>query len=264
MQKLKYIKRIFESLDEFKLISSSQLTAKISRPDGKIVTIEFDEDGEFEEEVDPPYVSEVSISGVDDDYRYTTSAYKSVGDDYEIIDDYGVDAEPLSEYQKRVDARKNKTKELMQQLKQKELDKKNKAIELGISEKDYRFQLHLEQSRDEVKRRGISQDGDLSKYAIAKTRYYDGEYMNTAYFKINMIGMEFSELESNYYTLVELGLSDTMLEDIPPGHELSRFIESNSENPIEYGISPKDAIKYISQLPFGADIYHTLYILTKY
>ena len=66
MKTLKYIRRINEAVSEVKIISVSDHTVKLINPNGKEVTIEVEEDGSYEDWVDPPYVKEVSVRGEDD------------------------------------------------------------------------------------------------------------------------------------------------------------------------------------------------------
>lgn len=269
MKKLKYIKRIFESNDSVDIISISGDTVELVRPDGKTVKVSFEEDGEWEDFIDPPYVKAVSMSGQDDKYIYSTSGSTVTGEPAELDDDPEIEFELLSEFKEREQRMLDRQAESIKRWKQELKDKKDKEereiARLGISRAEYEFRKFVKSELDKANRNSVSQKGNIEEYAIVKTRYkdnsYDG-YWSNDYFKVSLQGMTIDEFRSTLITFEDLGLfeaSDAIIEGIPEGHEVSEIFSSNSDHQFatwdSKSFTIKGEIDYIKRLPFGSSLH---------
>ena len=105
MKKLKYIKRIFENFNSSKVLSISGMNVTILNPDGKEVSIDMEDDGEYEEIVDYHDV-DISVSGEDEKYRYSMSASTDRHRNYIEISSTELEVELLSDINAREEKRK--------------------------------------------------------------------------------------------------------------------------------------------------------------
>jgi len=273
---MKYIE-LFESFNKnIKILSTSDNFAKILNPDGKEVEVEFDEDGQWSEWIDPPYVKEVSIVGDDGKYQYTASA--STDDQntfFEINTDYGLDVEPMSEVKAREEKRRLKIE--AQRLERERIEReKEESIareikDQGISRIDYEIRKLAKNQLESQKNRGVSQTGDLTDYALVKVRQFDGEYYTSTYIKVNLSGMSPENLKSNFLAFQDLGMeevADSIIDGLPQDGEVLDIISKDSDVTILYDslrkYKLKDLKEYLDLMPFGSSVYPVMSIISKY
>jgi hypothetical protein len=206
MKTLKYIRRINEALSEVKIISVSDHTVKLINPNGKEVTIEVEEDGSYEDWVDPPYVKEVSVRGEDDTYQYGMTAQTDEhGSHFEIMTEYDIDVKTLVEVRQEEEARRIKNqewKDAMNLKAQKDADALNIEIESsGLSKEDYIQESALRMmlgSPDNIrKQEGIDPNED---YSIAHVVYYSYDSEDG----------KVSDADNKYYKVPSIDMGDDM------------------------------------------------------
>jgi hypothetical protein len=147
MKQLKYIRRIFENTSPIDIISVNGKKVTLLNPDGKQVTIEVEEDGNYSEYIDS-YTKEVSVSGDDGTYQYGMTASTDRHDNhFEIMTDYDIDVESIEEVTKR---------------------KEKQRISFNKRQSEYKIQQDNEASkRDElIAKSGLSRDAWLKEEQI--------------------------------------------------------------------------------------------------
>jgi hypothetical protein len=273
---MKYIE-LFESFNKnIKILSTSDNFAKIINPDGKEVEVEFDEDGQWSEWIDPPYVKEVSIVGDDGKYQYTASASTDGQNTFfEINTDYGLEVELMSEVKAREEKRRLKIE--AQRLERERIEReKEESIareikDQGISRIDYEIRKLAKNQLESQKNRGVSQTGDLTDYALVKVRQFDGEYYTSTYIKVNLSGMSPENLKSNFLAFQDLGMeevADSIIDGLPQDGEVIDIISKDSDITILYDslrkYKLKDLKEYLDLMPFGSSVYPVMSIISKY
>lgn len=195
MKKLKYIKLFENQSNDIEIISIMGTDITLINPDGKKVTVEFDEDGENEDIIDD-YVKEVSMTGYDDKYRYSTWAYSSM-DELEIPEDADVDFQLISEYEEEQEKRRIKNQEEREKW-QKENDERearerreiqSRFRKSGMSKEDFILTDKLNSYLTNDYYINLNRDIKSTGYSIGVVRhdYYDEgkiEYAELTLYKI--------------------------------------------------------------------------------
>ena len=278
MARLKYIKRLYENDSKVEILSIDGHTVTLISPDGRQEVVEFEEDGEWEEWIDPPYVKEVSISGDGQKYRYYMTGTTDGHNSFEIEDSSNIDWEPLEKIKAAMAERARKSEESrrLRELAQKEKeDHINREIsDRGITRLQYEVEEQIKSMKNQVDFREIPQDSDLTNYVVAKTRSWDsGENMYfNSYFKIPLGGQSFEEFESTLNMFKDLGMEEAMsgsFAGIPKDDEVVRIIKKGSDYKIPgyYGENEytlKNLESYLDMAPFGVSLDPLFWTIHKY
>lgn len=265
MTRLKYIKRLYENDSKVEILSIDGQAVTLISPDGIQEVVEFEEDGEWEEWIDPPYVKEVSISGDGQKYRYYMTGTTDGHNSFEIEDSSNIDWEPLDKIKAAMAERERKSEESrrLRELAQKEKeDNINREIyDRGITRLQYEVEEQIKSMKNQADFKEIPQDSDLTSYVVAKTRSWDsGERMYfNSYFKIPLYGQSFEEFESTLNMFKDLGMEEVMsgsFAGIPKDDEVVRLIKKGSDYRIPgyYGENEytlKNLESYLDMAPFG-------------
>lgn len=261
MKHLKYIKRLFESINYIDPINIEGMKITLINPDGRQVTVEMEEDGEWEEWIESPYIKAVSVSGDDGTYVYTTSA---IGDDYsgyEIDKSDNIEFESIESIKDRSDA-KRKERDII--LSKSKLDYQHDLKKSNLSKSDYDKEEFLKRQLNsdylDTLQRGIGE----SDYAIAMVlkKEYDSETGKLDYSHIRKYKIpipEYIDLDSEGY----LDAMDLLGIEFNPEDSLKSVGIINKKEKYMGLESPKkykelDTRNYLDRAPFYADI--TFYI----
>lgn len=174
MKRLKYIKRIFESVKYIDPIEVGDMSIRLINPDGNEVTVDMEEDGEWEEWVEPPYVKAVSVSGDDGKYLYTTSAIGDPNSGYEIDSNDHIEVELISDVQHQKNIKSNRSLELLKKSKNEQKNdlKKSKHTESKLIKEKLLKKQHSSIYLEHLQR-GLS---DHSNYGIVKVLIHEREW----------------------------------------------------------------------------------------
>ena len=276
--RLKYIKRIYENTSQVRILDIKGDEVTLISPDGVEETVIFEEDGQWEEWVDPPYVKEVSVSADGSKYRYYMSASKEEHGDFEIDETMGVEWESLDNIREE-QARRAKQAEEAREKRELEAQQKAEQIEReildrGITRLDYEVEKQIEILNAQAVHFNIPQDSNLTSYAIAKTKSWDSSermYFNS-YFKIPLGGQSFEEFESTLNMFKDLGMEEAMsgtFAGISKDHEVVRILKRGSDSRIA-GFSSSDLFTldylepYLDLAPFGVNLDSLFWTVYRY
>ena len=276
--RLKYIKRIYENTSQVRILDIKGDEVTLISPDGVEETVEFEEDGQWEEWIDPPYVKEVSISADGSKYRYYMSASKEEHGDFEIDETMGIEWESLDKIREEEERRAKQAEEAREK---RELEAQQKAeqiereiLDRGITRLDYEVEKQIEILNNQADHFNIPQDSNLTSYVIAKTQGWDsGDQMYfNSYFKIPLGGLSFEEFESTLNMFKDLGMEEAMsgtFAGIPKNHEVVRILKKGSDFRIA-GFSDsnlftlKNLEPYLDLAPFGVNLDSLLWTMYRY
>jgi len=275
---MKYIKKIFEVSNNVKILSIDGSRVQLINPDGKEVTVEFEEDGQWSEWVDPPYVKEVSISGDDGKYQYSMGASTDEHGHHFEINTEDIEWESLDKIREE-QARRAKQAEEAREKRELEAQQKAEQIEReildrGITRLDYEVEKQIEILNNQADHFNIPQDSNLTSYAIAKTKFWDPSeqmYFNS-YFKIPLSGQSFEEFESTLNMFKDLGMEEAMsgtFAGISKDHEVIRILKKGSDSRIA-GFSDsnlftiKNLEPYLDLAPFGVNLDSLFWTVYRY
>lgn len=262
---MKYIKsyNIFEDINDSKIINIEGDKVTLINPEGKTVTIEIEEDGEYSEWIDPPYVKEISVSGDDDTYRYSMSAQTDDNNSFLEIDTDTLEIEKLSDIKDRENKIKAKNEEFrLQQKRLREIEAeqyKKDLEESGLSEDDFRKEERLKDLnlRYAELQKGIEHTG-MVLALVEEPSYYEGklEEINIALIKVP--SLEIPEMEKDddvYDEMVEL-LGGPSIEDIEKDlRDKNKIRKQDNLKDLIYTSKIKDPRNYLGRAPYYADVY---------
>lgn len=269
---------MYENTSKVKILNVKSSDVTLISPDGVEETVTFDEDGQWEEWLDPPYVKEVSVSGDGSKYRYYMSATKEEHGDFEIDETYGIEWESLDKIREEEERR---SKQAQDARRKRELDAQQKAeqiereiLDRGITRLDYEVEKQIEILNNQADHSNIPQDSNLKSYAIAKTQGWDsGDQMYfNSYFKIPLDGLSFEEFESTLNMFKDLGMEEAMsgtFAGIPKNHEVVQILKKGSDSKIA-GFSDsnlftlKNLEPYLDLAPFGVSLDPLFWTIHKY
>jgi hypothetical protein len=269
---------MYENTFQVKILNIKGDEVTLISPDGIEETVTFDEDGQWEEWVDPPYVKEVSVSADGSEYRYYMSASKMEHGDLEIDKTSEIEWESLDEIRKEEDRRSKlaieakKKRELEETERIKRIEQDIKKI--GITRLDYEVKKQIEILNNQANHSNIPQNSNLTDYAIAKTRVWDPSermYFNS-YFKIPLSGQSFEDFESTLNMFKDLGMEEAMsgtFAGIPSNHEVIQIFKKGSDLKISaYSSSDTFTFQYlkpyIDLAPFGVNLDSLFWTIYKH
>lgn len=268
MSHLKYIK-LFESSGNVEVISIDSNKVTLVNPDGKEVTVEFEEDGQWSEWVDPPYVKEVSVSGEDGTYEYYMSAQTDEHGSYFEIDSENIDWDSLEDVRSQEEERKKKHTEHMARVereRREEEERINREVEeRGITRLDYEIE-RIVKEYDSSKYLPEQPDPN-SPYVLVESQSIDEDGFTLSHFW--KILDENEDLESTFNTFSELGMEDALLtyfKQIPKRarDRIVRLISPDSNETIFDGIKLRDVKKYIDRFQYGVSLDRLFLLLDRY
>jgi len=249
---MKYIKKIFEVSNNVKILSIDGSRVQLINPDGKEVTVEFEEDGQWSDWVDPPYVKEVSISGDDGKYQYSMGASTDEHGHHFEINTEDIEWETLADVRAREERMQKRHADHMAKVEKERKEEEarvNKEIsDLGITRFEYEVRVLLNSYKEPA---------SDSNYVIVETESIDDEgFSFSHYWKIRDPE---GDLESTFNTFSDLGLEDTLIsyfEDIPKRsrNRIVRVVSAESNESIHKDIKLRDLKKYIDRFPNGVSL----------
>jgi hypothetical protein len=282
--KLKYIKRMFEQSGQVSIVSIDKDDVTLISPDGDQETVTFEEDGSWEDWIDPPWVKHVSVSADGDRYRYyAVASTDDIGTYLEIDENSTIEWESLDLIKKKNDERiKSEEEARLRREKEArlELEREEREIaERGITRFDYELEKEIERMKDVANLNNIPQDSRLDDYAFAVASQIDREYdMWLNYFyKIPLHGMSFEEFESTLNMFKDLGMEEAMagtFKGIPTHLTVTKIIKKDSDEPLPVYLLPsrdnsspislKQAEEYLNLAPFGVALNFLFKLIHEY
>ena len=261
MKQLKHIRRIFESTSPITVTGVDGKKVTLINPDGKHVTIEVEEDGNYSEYIDS-YTKEISVSGEDGTYNYGMTAMTDDHDTYfEIMTEYDIEVETLDELKKQKERsiESNRKWQVKNQIRldNEERERNDIVKKSGLSALDYASEERLEQSISSDYYKKLNSDIDKDEtFRLAKIyrQYFDedGKFddYETFYLKVPFFNTS-GIVDDDIFSFISGETSDTIQTQLT---KLGIFKKYDKLDSI---ISPHDIDdprKYMERAPFYFDV----------